>query len=309
MISFAFGKARAARLDAEGRAAAQNRTLWGDALRRLRKNRLAVVAFFWIVMMVLVALTGRMWVPIIFGDVMYPDSTIAATMSRLPPSWQHPFGTDSLGLDVMGRIAYGAQMSLSIGVIATMISTTIGLLLGSLSGYFGGLFDAVIMRITDMFMAVPYTLFTIALLAVLGPGWVNIFMAIGLLGWTSICRVVRSAFLQVKENDYVSAARALGASDFRIILRHILPNSIASVVVYSTMSIGTAILSESALSFLGLGIQPPEPSWGLMISEGQTWLASAPWLVICPGAAILTTVLAFTLLGDGLRDALDVKGN
>jgi peptide/nickel transport system permease protein/oligopeptide transport system permease protein len=234
---------------------------------------------------------------------------MAAALARKAPSVEHPFGTDQLGRDILGRIAYGAQTSLSIGVFATLISTSIGLILGSLAGYFGGLFDALIMRLTDMFMAIPYTLFTIALLAVLGPGWINIFMAIGLLGWTSICRVVRATVMQVKENDYVAAARALGASNLRIVLRHILPNSMASVVVYSTMSIGSAILTEAALSFLGLGIQPPEPSLGLMISEGQTWLSQAPWMVFCPGAAILTTVLAFTLLGDGLRDALDVKGN
>jgi len=308
MINIAFGKARAARLDKEGRAAASNRTLWGDAYRRLLNNKLAVAAFLWIFMMVLIALTGRLWVPLVFGEVIFTDSTTAAEMTRLPPSLAHPFGTDQLGRDVLGRIVYGAQVSLSVGVIATLISTVVGLILGALAGFFGGLLDAIIMRITDMFMAVPYTLFTIAMLAVLGPGWVNIFLAIGLLGWTSICRVVRSAILQVKENDYVSAARALGASNLRIVLRHILPNSLASVVVYSTMSIGSAILTEAALSFLGLGIQPPQPSWGLMISEGQTWLVSAPWLVFCPGIAILTTVLAFTLLGDGLRDALDVKG-
>jgi peptide/nickel transport system permease protein/oligopeptide transport system permease protein len=308
MINLAFGKARAARLDKEGRAAASNRTLWGDAYRRLLNNKLAVAAFLWILMMVLIALTGHLWVPLVFGEVIFTDSTTAAEMTRLPPSLAHPFGTDQLGRDVMGRIVYGAQVSLSVGVIATMISTVVGLILGALAGFFGGLFDAIIMRITDMFMAVPYTLFTIAMLAVLGPGWVNIFLAIGLLGWTSICRVVRSAILQVKENDYVSAARALGASNLRIVLRHILPNSLASVVVYSTMSIGSAILTEAALSFLGLGIQPPQPSWGLMISEGQSWLVSSPWLVFCPGIAILTTVLAFTLLGDGLRDALDVKG-
>ena len=304
----AYAKTRGQRLDAAGRRAAKNRTLWGDALRRLLKNKLAIIAFIWIAFMVIVALTGRTWVPWVFGDVIFPNSTLAASLSRLPPSLAHPFGTDELGRDVFGRLVYGAQTSLSVGVLATLISTTIGLVLGSLAAYFGGLLDAVIMRVTDMFMAIPYTLFTIALLAVLGPGWVNIFLAIGLLGWTPVCRVVRSAILQVKENDYVSAARALGASNQRIILRHILPNTMASVVVYSTMSIGTAILSEAALSFLGLGIQPPEPSWGLMISEGQTNLAIAPWLVFCPGAAILLTVLAFVLLGDGLRDALDVKG-
>ena len=287
--------------------AARNRTLWGDALRRLLKNKLAVVAFFWIVFIVLVALSADLWVPQTFGNPTYLDTTMAATNQRLAPSSVHPFGTDSVGRDAFSRVIYGARISLAVGIIATGISTLLGLVLGALSAYFGGIWDTIIMRLADVFMAFPYTLFVIALLAVLGPGFINVFIALGLLGWTSVARVLRSAILQVKENDYVSAARALGASGLRIILRHILPNSLASVIVYATMSIGTAILTESALSFLGLGIQPPTPSWGLMISEGRNYLNTAPWLVFCPGAAILLTVLAFTLLGNGLRDALDVK--
>ena len=308
-MPFSFAKRKAERLEREGQAAARTRTLWGDALGRLLKNKLAVAAFIWITLMAIVALTGRLWVPGLFGEVVYTDSVTAMQNSRLAPSAEHPFGTDLLGRDVLGRIAYGAQVSLSIGLIATLISTAIGVLLGALAGFFGGLVDTLIMRVTDIFMAVPYTLFTITLIAVLGPGWMNVFLAIGLLAWTSVCRVVRAAILSIKETDYVAAARALGASNLRIIMRHILPNAMASVVVYATMSIGSAILSEAALSFLGLGVQQPQPSWGLMIYEGQTYLSSSPWLVFCPGAAILTTVLAFTLLGDGLRDALDVKGN
>jgi len=163
------------------------------------------------------------------------------------------------------------------------------------------------MRATDIFMAFPYILFAITLLAALGPSFINMFLAIGLIGWTSIARVIRGVIFQVKENDYVSAARALGASNLRIIVRHILPNAIAPVVVYATMGIGTAVISEAALSFLGLGIQPPTPSWGLMLAEAQQYMTIAPWLVVFPGLAILLTVLSFTLLGDGLRDAMDVK--
>lgn len=291
----------------QGNGSAPTRTLWGDALRRLLKNKMAVVAFIWIVFIVVVALSADLWVPYLLGSPTDIDTTLAAQNSKLPPSILHPFGTDNLGRDVMARVIYGARVSLSVGVIAVAISTTIGIVLGSLAAYFGGIWDTLIMRLTDVFMAFPYILFVIAMLAVLGPGFINVFIAIGLLGWTSIARVIRSAILQVKENDYISAAKALGASHLRIIMRHILPNSIASVVVYATMSIGSAILTESALSFLGLGIQPPTPSWGLMISEGQNFMIAAPWLMLCPGIAILTTVLAFTLLGDGLRDALDVK--
>jgi peptide/nickel transport system permease protein/oligopeptide transport system permease protein len=285
----------------------RSRTLWGDALRRLLKNKLAVISFFWLVFVALVALSADFWVPQTLGDPTFVDTNQTAQLARLAPSLEHPFGTDSLGRDVLSRVIYGARISLAVGVIATAISTIIGLILGALASYFGGILDSIIMRLTDIFMAFPYTLFAIALLAVLGPSFINVFIAIGLLGWTSVARVVRSAILQVKENDYVSAARALGAGHLRIIMRHILPNSIASVVVYATRSKGSAILTESALTYLGLGIQPPTPSWGLMISEGQSYLVIAPWLVFCPGIAILLTVLAFTLMGNGLRDALDVK--
>ncbi len=305
VMSLHKGKGR--KPDASNGDLTKPRTLWGDALRRLLKNKMAVVAFVWIMLVVVLAVTADLWVPQFFGSPTAIDTTMSAQLSKLPPSLQHPFGTDNLGRDVLARVVYGARVSLSVGIIATLISVVIGIVLGSVAAYFGGLIDTVIMRLTDVFMAFPYILFVIAMLAVLGPGFINVFIAIGLLGWTSIARVIRSAILQVKENDYISAARALGASNLRIIGRHILPNSLASVVVYATMSIGTAILTESALSFLGLGIQPPTPSWGLMISDGQNFMVAAPWLMLCPGIAILTTVLAFTLLGDGLRDALDVK--
>ncbi|MCL1880495.1 MAG: ABC transporter permease [Actinomycetia bacterium] len=307
MLSVSIGKAKGQRLDKEGAKSARTRTLWGDALQRLKKNKLAVISFVWVVLMILLALTADLWVVRVLGDPSYVSTEVTATMSRMPPTLAHPFGTDELGRDILARVVYGAQVSLRVGVLATLIATTIGMILGSLAAYFGRLFDAIIMRLTDIFMAVPYTLFAIALLAVLGPSERNIYIAIGCLGWTSVCRVVRSSILQVKENDYVAAARALGAGNLRIILRHILPNSMASVVVYATMSIGSAIMTEAALSYLGLGIQPPTASWGLMISAGQSFLSVSPWLVICPGIAILGTVLAFTLMGDGLRDALDVK--
>jgi peptide/nickel transport system permease protein/oligopeptide transport system permease protein len=257
--------------------------------------------------MALIALSADLWIPQNFGDPTYIDTSNVAEASWQSPSAEHPFGTDRVGRDVLSRTIYGAQVSLLVGVCATAFSLIVGLIMGSLAGFFGGLVDAIIMRITDIFMAFPYTLFAIALLAVLGPSLTNVIIAIGILGWTSIARVLRSTILSVKENDYISAARALGASNLRIILRHVLPNSIASVVVYATMAIGSAILSEAALSFLGLGVQPPTPSWGMMISDGQSVIATAPWMAFFPGAACLLTVLSFTLMGDGLRDALDVK--
>ncbi|SER64605.1 peptide/nickel transport system permease protein/oligopeptide transport system permease protein [Parafannyhessea umbonata] len=292
---------------AEDLSAAPARTLWGDAWKRLRKNKLAIFGAIWIIFMILVALTADLWVPQTLGSPTEADSTTMAQMSRLAPSAEHPFGTDTLGRDVLCRVIYGARISLAVGVLATAISTLIGLVMGALAAYYGGIWDTIIMRLADIFLAFPYTLFVIAMLAVIGSGIQNVFVAIGILGWPSIARVFRSAILSVKENDYVDAARAMGASDFRIIARHIFPNSVASIVVYATMNIGGAILTESALSYLGMGVVPPDPSWGIMIQDGQTYLATQPWLMLMPGLAILTTVLAFTLLGDGLRDALDVK--
>ena len=289
------------------KSGAASRTLWSDAWKRLKRNKLAMAGLVWIIFMVLVALTADLWVPQTLGSPTAIDSATMTANSRLPPSMEHPFGTDTLGRDVLCRVVYGARISLAVGLLATAISTVIGLVMGALAAYYGGIWDTIIMRLADIFLAFPYTLFVIAMLAVIGPGIQNVFIAIGILGWPSIARVFRSAILSVKENDYVDAARAMGASDARIIARHIFPNSVASIIVYATMNIGGAIHTESALSFLGMGVVPPDPSWGIMISDGETYLATQPWLMIMPGIAILTTVLAFTLLGDGLRDALDVK--
>ena len=273
-------------------APAKSRTLWGDAFKRLRKNKLAVIGVCWIIIVVVVALTADLWAKPWLGSPTDSDSTTMAETSLLAPCAEHPFGTDALGRDILVRVIYGARVSLSVGIMATAISTLIGLVMGALAGFYGGIWDTIIMRCADIFLAFPYVLFVVAMIAVIGRGLQNVF---------------RSAILTVKENDYVDAARAMGASDARIVVRHIFPNSVASIVVYATMNIGGAILTESALSFLGMGVIPPTPSWGSMIQDGQQYLLTAPWMMIMPGLAILSTVLAFTLLGDGLRDALDVK--
>ncbi len=292
---------------AKASSSGETRTLWGDAFKRLRKNRLAIVAIVWIIFIVLVAITADLWAKPLLGSPTASDSTTMAQNALMAPCAAHPFGTDSLGRDILVRVIYGARASLSVGIMATAISTVIGLVLGALAGFYGGIWDTIIMRFADIFLAFPYVLFVVAMIAVIGRSLTNVFIAVGILGWPSIARVFRSAILTVKENDYVDAARAMGASDFRIIARHIMPNSVASIVVYATMNIGGAILTESALSYLGMGVVPPTPSWGSMIQDGQTYLMEAPWMMIMPGLAILATVLAFTLLGDGLRDALDVK--
>lgn len=289
----------------------KTRTLWGDAWYRLRKNRLAMVALAWLAIVVLAAVTADLWVPQNFGSPTAINSADAMKNRLLPPSSEHPMGTDDLGRDIFARVVYGARVSLTVGLLAVGVSVLIGIVLGSFSGFYGRSLDALIMRSADIFLAFPYVMFAILLLAVIPQDlrttiWPVVF-TIGLLGWPSTARVLRSSILGVKENDYVDAGRALGAGDGRLMSRHILPNAIAPVVVYGTMSIGGAILTEAALSFLGLGIQPPTPSWGRMIEDGRAFLTSEPLLVIWPGLAILTTVLAFTLLGDGVRDALDVK--
>lgn len=283
------------------------RTLWGDALYRLRRNKLAIVSLGWIVVMIVIAVSADLWVPTTFGDPIRIDTTKISEQALIPPSSAHPMGTDQLGRDVAARVIYGARFSLAVGIIATAISIVIGLVLGAFSAYYRGIADSIVMRLGDVFLAFPYILFSIALIMVIGRGLTSLFIAIGVLGWPSIARVIRSSIFSVQENEYVDAARAMGASDLRIVARHILPNSMAPIIVYGTMTIGGAILAEAALSFLGLGVQPPSPSWGGMLSQAQNYMTSAPWIMLFPGFAILTTVLAFVLLGDGLRDALDVK--
>jgi peptide/nickel transport system permease protein len=288
----------------------ETRTLWGDAWYRLRRNKLALAALIWICIVALAAITADLWVPRFFGDPHLIDSQTAAAQRLLPASLQHPFGTDDLGRDIFGRVIYGARVSLTVGVLAVAIEVVIGILLGAIAGYYGKLPDALIMRFTDVFLAFPYILFAILILAVLPAdvrGIAPVVFAIGFLGWPTFARLFRSSVLSIKETDYVAAGRALGASDARLMFRHIAPNAIAPVVVYATMSIGGAILTEAALSFLGLGIQPPDISWGQMIESSRGYLVTAPGLVFWPGIAILSTVLSFTLLGDGVRDALDVK--
>lgn len=288
-------------------SSAAGRTLGTDAWRRLRKNKLALAGLIWIAIMIILAASADLWVPHFFGDPITIDTTKIAQQTLLPPSTDHPFGTDKLGRDIFSRTVYGARVSLLVGVVAVMISVIIGLILGALAAYYGGWWDSIVMRTADVFFAFPYILFSIVLIAIMGFGLMTVFIAIGVLGWPSIARVFRSSILSVKENEYVDAARAMGASTPRILFRHIMPNAVAPIIVYGTMSVGGAILTEAALSFLGVGVQPPAPTWGNMLSEARSFLFTAPWLMLYPGLAILTTVLAFVLLGDGLRDALDVK--
>jgi len=285
----------------------RSRTLWGDAWHRLMRNKLALVALGYLAIITLLAITAPLWAKQLFGDPLYSDTTKIMATRFLPPSFQHPMGTDDLGLDIFARVIYGARISLMVGFVATAISVVIGIIFGAISGFYGGITDSIVMRLTDVFLAFPYILLAILLISLMGMGLGPVLVAIGILGWTTIARVFRSSILSVKQNDYVEAARAMGASDLRIMTRHILPNALAPIIVYATMSIGGVILTEAALSFLGVGIQPPTPSWGRMLNDAQSYIITQPALFIWPGLAIILTVLAFVLLGDGLRDALDVK--
>jgi peptide/nickel transport system permease protein len=233
----------------------------------------------------------------------YLDSNLA--ISRQPPSAEHPFGTDRLGRDVFRRVVHGARVSLMIGFVVVFVSGTIGTVLGLAAGYFGHATDSVIMRLLDILLAFPAILLAIAVVAVRGPGLFNTIVAVAIVGIPGYARVVRSMVLSLRERDFVDAARMIGVSNTRIMFVHILPNSLSPIIVQVTLGIGGAILFAAALGFLGLGVQPPIPEWGAMISDGIPFLRQSPYLVFYPGMAIMLTVLGFNLLGDGLRDALD----
>ena len=226
----------------------------------------------------------------------------------VPPCAQFPLGTDRLGRDVLSRLLYGSRVSLKVGVVANTIILCIGVLFGLIAGYYGGWIDQIMLRLVDLILSFPFLLLVIALVSIGGkPGVHNIYIALGIVGWTTLARIARSKVLSIKEKEFVESSRAIGATDAVIILRHILPNIAGPVLVMFTLGIASIILTESVLSYLGLGIQPPAPSWGGMIFEGQPYYRIAPWLIFAPGLAILLTVVGFNLLGDGLRDILDPR--
>jgi ABC-type dipeptide/oligopeptide/nickel transport system permease subunit len=272
------------------------------ALRRFFRNPSNTIGMILIVTALSCALFAPLLAPYdpIFGDL--------ANKYVTPPSVEHLFGTDAIGRDILSRVIYGAQISLKIALIAQAVGLTIGITVGSITGYFGGWFDTIFMRFVDIVMSFPLLIIAIALTGVLGSSENNIIFALGLVAWPVTARIVRSQVLSVKEREYVTAARSLGAGDAAIMFRHILPNIIAPVIVYATLGLGGIILAEASLSFLGLGsAQQATPSWGKMLTESRAFIRSAWWMPFYPGLAILLTVLGFNLLGDGLRDALDVQ--
>lgn len=268
-------------------------------VKRFRRNRLAVFGFVTIAVLIVVALFAPLVAPYGISE--------RSNEFRAAPSWEHLFGTDQIGRDIFSRIVFGARVSLKIGVLSTLLAVAIGLTLGSVAGYFGGWIDALIMRITDVFLAVPYVILAVAVATVFGRSQQSIILVIGLLGWQAVCRVVRASYLSLKRLEYIEAAHALGFGRWRIMYGHILPNAMQPIVIFATLSVGGAVLAEAALSFLGVGPQDPTPAWGLMVQQGKGSLTVAPHLLFFPAGAIFVTVLAFLFVGDGLRDAVDPR--
>jgi len=273
--------------------------LQGVFLARLQKNRMALLGAAIVLAMFILAVLA----PFLAGD----PGAINIAHRLQSPSLAYPLGTDDLGRDVLARILYGARISLLVGFVAVGIATSIGIVLGALSGYYGGWVDGLTMRFVDIMLCFPSFFLILAVIAFLEPSIWNIMIIIGLTGWMGVARLVRAEFLSLRERDFVVAARALGASDGRLIFRHILPNALSPILVSATLGVAGAILTESALSFLGIGVQPPTPSWGNMLIAGKQTLGTAWWLSAFPGLAILVTVLGYNLLGEGIRDALDPR--
>jgi peptide/nickel transport system permease protein len=267
---------------------------------RLKRNRMAMAGLALVLGLFAVALLAPWLAP-------YDPSFINLKQVLMPPSPDHLLGTDTLGRDVLSRIIFGAQISLLVGFVAVGIATLIGLLIGVLAGYYGGWVDSALMRLVDLMLCFPAFFLILAVIAVLEPSIWNIMAVIGLTSWMGVARLVRAEFLSLREREFVTAARALGAGDARLILRHMLPNALAPVMVSATLGVAGAILTESALSFLGLGVMPPTPSWGNILTAGKDNIEIAWWLSVFPGLAILITVMSYNLLGEGIREAIDPR--
>jgi ABC-type dipeptide/oligopeptide/nickel transport system permease subunit len=284
----------------EGTSSTRPTSLWRDAWRRLLRNRLAVAGGVTVILLVLIAL---------FADVLAPYSYTKTNFGRLNegPTRQYLLGTDQVGRDMLSRMIYGARISMLVGLGAQVIIVLIGVPIGALAGWAGGRIDTLLTRFIDVMYAFPRLLFVILVMSMLGAGLANIFIAIGLTGWVGIARQTRAQVLALKQKEFVDGARALGARSGRLLVRHVMPNALSPIVVAVTFGIPEAIFTEAALSFIGVGINPPTPSWGQMVGEGQQYLRSSWHLCVVPSIAIAITMLSFTFLGDGVRDALDPR--
>ena len=275
------------------------RSLWWDARRRLARNR-AAAASAWFIAIVALACFAAPWIPGL-ADPAAQDLRLGAAL----PSAAHVFGTDELGRDLLARVLYGGRISLLVGLVGTLVSLFVGVSWGAVAGYAGGKLDEFMMRAVDVLYALPNIFLVILLMVLFNRSLVMLFVALGLVQWLTMARIVRGQVLTLKTQTFVEAARALGAGDRSIVFRHIVPNTLGPVIVYATLTVPAVILQEAFLSFLGLGVQPPDASWGTLIADGARVMALFPWLVVFPGLALSLTLLAFNFLGDGLRDALD----
>jgi oligopeptide transport system permease protein len=278
----------------------QGSSLWRDAWLRLGKNKLAMLSLFILLIITLTAIMAPWLTP-------YSYETQNLDLGATPPSAEHWLGTDTFGRDLLTRMLYGSRISLMVGFIATAVALCIGVLWGTIAGYLGGRVDALMMRFVDMLYALPFTIFIILLMVVFGRSMLLLFLAIGAVEWLTMARIVRGQVLSIKRQEFIEAAVAMGLSRRRIVWRHLIPNVLGPIIVYTTLTIPSVILLESFLSFLGLGVQPPESSWGLLISYGVETMEEYPWLLICPGLMLSVTLFALNFLGDGLRDALDPR--
>lgn len=278
----------------------QYSSFYGDALRRLKKNKMAMFCAGLLLILILIAILAPLISPY---DPNYQDYN--AVLGE--PCKAHLFGTDEYGRDILSRILYGSRVSISIGIVAQIVASIVGIALGSLAGYYGGWLDNVISRVMEIFQAFPDLIFAMAIMTFMGKGVLNLFIALGLLTWVRTARMIRASVMQLKEKEYIEASRACGASTYWIIMKGLVPNCLSTIIVLVTLGIPNAIMYEASLSFLGIGIQPPTPSWGNMISAAQTFISYRPVYSIMPGVAIMITVIAFNIFGDGLRDALDPK--
>ncbi|PLS17770.1 peptide ABC transporter permease [Bacillus sp. M6-12] len=273
---------------------------WKEAWKSFKKNKLAIAGLSIVSFFILLAIFADLIAPYEYADVKLGDK-------HLSPSGEHWFGTDEFGRDILSRIIYGSRISLWVGFLSVAGSVVIGSFLGIVAGYYGKWIDTIISRIFDIILAFPSILLAIAVVSVLGPSLRNALIAIAIINVPTFGRLLRSRVLTVKEEEYITAAKAIGMTDFRILTQHILPNSMAPIIVQGTLAIATAIIECAALGFLGLGAQPPTPEWGKMLSDSRIFILEAPWTVLFPGLAIMLTVLGFNLMGDGLRDALDPR--
>jgi oligopeptide transport system permease protein len=279
------------------------KSLWQSAWERLRKNKLAVAGGILILLLAIFCFSA----PLLGKLLGYSYETQNLALGPVPPNAQHWFGTDRLGRDLFIRLLYGGRISLMVGLCATFVSLTIGVFYGAISGFIGGKLDALMMRIVDILYALPFTIFVILLMVFFGRNIILLFVAIGAVEWLTMARIVRGQVQSLKQQEFVDAARILGVKKRNIILRHMIPNLLGPVIVYATLTIPGVMLLEAFLSFLGLGVQPPHSSWGLLIKEGADVMEEFPWMLIFPGTALAVTLFSLNFLGDGLRDALDVR--